>query len=137
MLFRSGDETKGRAHFLGRCASCHKLKGEGGDIGPDLTGYDRGSLDFWILNVVYPSLEIREGFGAYDVRLKDGPVAHGILERRGGGEIVLRDLAGNRTRLREDKVAALFASPTSVMPENLLAGLSDEDLRDFFAYLTK
>ena len=133
----AGDETKGRAHFLGRCASCHKLKGEGGDIGPDLTGYDRGSLDFWILNVVYPSLEIREGFGAYDVRLKDGPVAHGILERRGGGEIVLRDLAGNRTRLREDKVAALFASPTSVMPENLLAGLSDEDLRDFFAYLTK
>ncbi|MFZ9399916.1 MAG: PVC-type heme-binding CxxCH protein [Opitutales bacterium] len=132
-----GDPTKGQAHFLARCASCHVLKDEGGLIGPDLTGYDRTSLDFWVLNIVYPSLEIREGFGSYDLRLKDGSVNHGILERRDGGEIVLRDLAGNRTRIKEDRVDALIASPTSVMPEGLLAGMSDQDLRDFFAYLMK
>ena len=90
-----------------------------------------------MLNIVYPSLEIREGFGSYDVRLKDGTLAAGILERREGGEIVLRDLAGNRTKIKEDKVASLIASPTSVMPEGLLAGMSDQDLRDFFAYLMK
>jgi putative membrane-bound dehydrogenase-like protein len=132
-----GDPEKGRSHFLARCASCHQLKDEGGKVGPDLTGYDRTSLDFWVLNIVYPSLEIREGFGSYDVRLKDGTIANGILERRDGGEIVLRDLAGNRTRIREEKVATLIASPTSVMPEGLLAGMSDQDLRDFFAYLMK
>jgi putative membrane-bound dehydrogenase-like protein len=132
-----GDAAKGHANFLARCANCHQLKGEGGKVGPDLTGYDRTSLDFWVLNIVYPSLEIREGFGSYDVRLKDGSIANGILERREGGEIVLRDLAGNRTRIKEDKVATLVASPTSVMPEGLLAGMSDQDLRDFFAYLMK
>ena len=132
-----GDAEKGRAHFQARCANCHQLKDEGGKVGPDLTGYDRSSLDFWVLNIVYPSLEIREGFGAYDVRLRDGTIANGILERRDGGEIVLRDLAGNRTKVKEDKVASLQASPTSVMPEGLLAGLSDQDLRDFFAYLMK
>ncbi len=132
-----GDATKGRSHFLARCASCHALKGEGGLAGPDLTGYDRTSLDFWVLNIVYPSLEIREGFGSYDVRLKDGTIANGILERREGGQIVLRDLAGNHSRFREEKVASLIASPTSVMPEGLLAGMSDQDLRDFFAYLMK
>lgn len=132
-----GDPEKGRGHFLARCASCHQLKDEGGKVGPDLTGYDRTSLDFWVLNIVYPSLEIREGFGSYDVRLKDGTLANGILERREGGEIVLRDLAGNRTRVREEKVATLIASPISVMPEGLLAGMSDQDLRDFFAYLMK
>ncbi len=132
-----GDATRGRANFLARCSNCHALKGEGGNVGPDLTGYDRTSLDFWVLNIVYPSLEIREGFGSYDVRLKDGSVANGILERREGGEIVLRDLAGNRTKIKEDKVASLIASPTSVMPEGLLAGMSDKDLRDFFAYLMK
>lgn len=132
-----GDAGKGRMHFLARCANCHQLKDEGGKVGPDLTGYDRTSLDFWVLNIVYPSLEIREGFGAYDVRLKDGSIANGIIDRREGGEIVLRDLAGNRTQLREDKVASLIASPTSVMPEGLLAGMSDQDLRDFFAYLMK
>ncbi|MFM2211047.1 MAG: hypothetical protein RL639_241 [Verrucomicrobiota bacterium] len=132
-----GDAEKGRAHFQARCANCHALKGEGGKVGPELTGYDRSSLDFWVLNIVYPSLEIREGFGSYDVRLTDGTIANGILERRDGGEIVLRDLAGNRTKVKEDKVASLLASPTSVMPEGLLAGLSDQDLRDFFAYLMK
>lgn len=132
-----GDAEKGRTHFLARCANCHQLKDEGGKVGPDLTGYDRTSLDFWVLNIVYPSLEIREGFGSYDVRLKDGTIANGILERREGGEIVLRDLAGNRTRVREEKVATLIASPTSVMPEGLLTGMSDQDLRDFFAYLMK
>ncbi len=132
-----GDATQGRAHFLARCANCHVLKDEGGRVGPELTGYDRGSLDFWVLNIVYPSLEIREGFGSYDVRLTDGSVAHGILERREGGEIVLRDLAGNLTSIKESKVDTLIASPTSVMPEGLLAGMSDQDLRDFFAYLMK
>ncbi|MFM7742625.1 MAG: c-type cytochrome, partial [Verrucomicrobiota bacterium] len=132
-----GDAKKGRAHFLARCGSCHQLKDEGGKVGPDLTGYDRSSLDFWVLNVIYPSLEIREGFGAYDVRLKDGTIANGILERREGGEIVLRDLIGNRTKIKEDQVASLIASPTSVMPEGLLAGMSDQDLRDFFAYVMK
>jgi putative heme-binding domain-containing protein len=132
-----GDATKGQSHFQARCANCHVLKGEGGKVGPELTGYDRSSLDFWALNIVYPSLEIREGFGSYDVRLTDGSVANGILERREGGEIVLRDLAGNRTKIKEEKVATLIASPTSVMPEGLLAGLSDEDLRDLFAYLMK
>ena len=132
-----GDDARGKAHFLARCANCHVLKGDGGNVGPALTGYDRTSLDFWVLNIVYPSLEIREGFGSYDVRLKDGSVANGILERREGGEIVLRDLAGNRTRIKEEKIATLIASPTSVMPEGLLAGMSDQDLRDFFAYLMK
>ena len=132
-----GDAEKGRAHFLARCASCHQLKDEGGKVGPDLTGYDRSSLDFWVLNIIYPSLEIREGFGSYDVRLKDGTLAAGILERRDGGEIVLRDLVGNRTKIREDRIGSLVASPTSVMPEGLLIGMSDQDLRDFFAYLMK
>lgn len=132
-----GDAAQGRAHFLARCANCHVLKGEGGRIGPELTGYDRTSLDFWVLNIVYPSLEIREGYGSYDLRLKDGSVAHGILERREGGEITLRDLAGNRSKINEDSISSLIASPTSVMPEGLLAGMSDQDLRDFFAYLMK
>lgn len=132
-----GDAEQGRTHFLARCANCHQLKDEGGKVGPDLTGYDRTSLDFWVLNTVYPSLEIREGFGSYDVRLTDGTITHGILERRDGGEIVLRDLAGNRTKVREDRVSSLMASPTSVMPEGLLIGMSDQDLRDFFAYLMK
>ncbi len=132
-----GDAAKGRTIFNARCGACHALKGEGGAVGPDLTGYERTNLDFWVMNLVYPSLEIREGFGTYVAKMMDGTVAAGILERRDGGVIVLRDLAGVKTILREDAVDNLMASPVSVMPEGLLSGLSDQDIRDLLAHLMR
>ncbi|MFM9001590.1 MAG: c-type cytochrome [Opitutia bacterium] len=132
-----GDAAKGRTLFAARCGACHALKGEGGAIGPDLTGYERTNLDFWVMNLVYPSLEIREGFGTYLAKMKDGTVSAGILVRRDGGTVVLRDLSGATTTLREDAVARLEASPVSVMPEGLLAGLSDQEIRDLFAHLVR
>jgi hypothetical protein len=99
-----GDATKGRAQFLARCAdACHVLKGEGlsATSGRTVTGYDRSSLDFWVLNIVYPSLEIREGFGGrtmYDSRTAPSPTASSNDAK--AAEIVLRDLAGRRTQVQ-------------------------------------
>jgi putative heme-binding domain-containing protein len=50
---------------------------------------------------------------------------------------VLKDMAGNRTTLRKDELQSLEALPVSLMPEGLLAGMSDADLRDLFAYLMR
>ena len=132
-----GDPAKGQAIFAGRCAACHKLFDQGGLIGPELTGYDRQSLEFWLLNTTYPSLEIREGFGTYVAKLKDGRILTGIMDAQGGGSISLKDLAGNRTAVKQADIEKLEASPISIMPEGLLAGLSDAELKDFFAYLMK
>ena len=132
-----GDPAKGQAIFTGRCAVCHKLFDQGGAIGPELTGYDRQSLEFWLLNTTYPSLEIREGFGAYVAKLKDGRILTGLMDAQGGGSITLKDLAGNRTAVKQADIEKLEASPISIMPEGLLTGLSDAELKDFFGYLMK
>ncbi len=132
-----GDPAKGQVIFAGRCAVCHKLFDQGGAIGPELTGYDRQSLEFWLLNTTYPSLEIREGFGAYVAKLKDGRILTGLMDAQGGGSISLKDLAGNRTAVKQADIEKLEASPISIMPEGLLTGLSDAELKDFFAYLMK
>jgi len=132
-----GDPAKGQATYDARCAVCHKLFDQGGAIGPELTGYDRQSLEFWLLNSTYPSLEIREGFGAYVAKLKDGRILTGLMDAQGGGSISLKDLAGNRTAVKQADIEKLEASPISIMPEGLLAGLSDTELKDFFAYLMK
>jgi putative heme-binding domain-containing protein len=132
-----GDSAKGQTIYTGRCAVCHKLFDQGGTIGPELTGYDRQSLEFWLLNTTYPSLEIREGFGAYVAKLKDGRILTGIMDAQGGGSISLKDLAGNRTTVKQGDIEKLEASPISIMPEGLLTGLSDAELKDFFAYLMK
>ena len=130
-----GDSDKGKLQFVARCAICHQLFGEGGNIGPDLTGYERTSVDFWLDNLFNPSLEIREGFGAYIVKTKGGQILTGIMDAQDAKGIVLKDMAGNRTPVREADIETLEASPISLMPEGLLTGLSDADLRDFFAYL--
>ena len=132
-----GDPAKGQAIFAGRCAACHKLFDQGGAIGPELTGYDRQSLEFWLLNTTYPSLEIREGFGAYVAKLMDGRMLTGLMDAQGGGSISLKDLAGNLTHVKQAGIEKLEASPISIMPEGLLTGLSDAELKDFFAYLMK
>jgi putative heme-binding domain-containing protein len=133
----AGDHEKGKLQFAARCAVCHKLFGEGGDIGPDLTGYERGNLTFWLENIFNPSLEIREGYGAYIARLKSGQVLTGIIDAQDAAGVVLKDMAGNRHPVRQADLDSLEASPLSMMPESLTTGMSDADLRDFFSYLMR
>lgn len=133
----TGDAARGQAHFAQRCAACHKLWGEGGIIGPELTGYERGNPDFWLTGILDPSLEIREGFGAYTLTLTSGETLMGLLVKQDANGATLRDLAGQTHTARTEKIAKLTALPVSLMPEGLLAGLDDAALRDLFAYLMK
>jgi putative membrane-bound dehydrogenase-like protein len=55
-----GSPDAGRLIYQQRCMACHKLFEEGTTVAPDLTGYERGNLDFWLPAIVDPSLEIRE-----------------------------------------------------------------------------
>lgn len=132
-----GDAAKGKVQFMARCAICHKLFNEGNVIGPDLTGYDRTNADFWLDNIFNPSLEIREGFGNYIVKLKNGQMLTGIMDAQDASGIVLKDIAGNKTPVKQAEIEKLEASPVSLMPEALTTGMTDADLKDFFAYLMK
>jgi putative heme-binding domain-containing protein len=132
-----GDAAKGKVQFTARCAICHSLFGEGGKIGPDLTGYDRSNADFWLDNLFMPSMEIREGFGAYIVRTKGGQILSGLMDAQDASGIVIKDMAGNKTSVKQADIEKLEASPVSLMPEGLTAGMSEADLKDFFAYLMK
>lgn len=132
-----GDAEKGKLQFTVRCAICHKLFGEGGQIGPELTGYDRANADFWLDNLFMPSMEIREGFGAYIVKTKGGQILTGLMDAQDASGIVIKDMAGNKTALKQADIETMEASPISLMPEGLSTGMSDAELKDFFAYLMK
>ncbi len=132
-----GDADKGKLQFTARCAVCHSLFGEGGKIGPELTGYDRSNADFWLDNLFTPSLEIREGFGTYNVTTKGGQILTGLMDAQDAQGIILKDLAGNKTAIKQADIEKLEASPISLMPEGMTAGMSDADLKDFFAYLMR
>jgi putative heme-binding domain-containing protein len=120
-----------------RCAACHVLFDEGAQIGPNLTGYERSNPDFWLLALLDPSVEIREGFGGYTAKLRDGQTLMGMLVEQDAGNVVLKDMAGTKHTARTNQIEKLEALPQSLMPEGLLNGLDDAALRDLFAYLSK
>ena len=131
----AGDAAAGLEIYRQRCALCHVMDGDGGWIGPELTGYERANLDMWLLGIIDPGLEIREGYEAWLARTVDGRVLMGLMEHRDAGGIVLKDMAGQTTTVAHDEVESLEATPVSLMPPGLLNELTDAQLRDLFAYL--
>lgn len=130
-----GVPKKGEAHFKARCASCHRMFDQGGLVGPDLTSYQRGDREALLLAIVDPSAEIREGYEHAVVRLKSGAVHSGFCEQIDEQRVVMRHLSGQTRVLQRAEISQLKLSQSSLMPPGLLKGLSDEELRDLFAYL--
>jgi putative heme-binding domain-containing protein len=131
----TGDPYEGRTLFTGRCAVCHTLFGQGGQIGPNLTSYKRDDLDTMLLNIVNPSAEIREGYENYMVDTKDGRTLSGFLVDKDNQVVVLRGLDGVNQVLPKDQVVQMKSTGISLMPEGLLDSLDDQKVRDLFAYL--
>lgn len=133
---RHGDVEAGQALYQARCAACHELFGQGGKIGPELTGYERTNLENMLLNIVDPNVSIREGYTLFQVTTKDGRELVGFIVDRDGARITLRDPAGTTQIVPLDQVQREQAAGISLMPEGLIDDLSPQQLRDFFAYLT-
>lgn len=131
----TGDPYQGEAVYLERCAGCHTLFFKGGKVGPDLTAYQRDNLGTMLTSIVNPNAEIREGYQYYLLETKDGRSLSGFLVERDTQVVVLRGLEGTDITLPQSSIKALNPVGRSLMPEGVLDGLSDQQLRDFFAYL--
>ncbi|MEX2174703.1 MAG: c-type cytochrome [Pirellulaceae bacterium] len=131
----SGNPYQGKQLYMAHCGKCHVLFAQGGQIGPELTGYKRDDLRGMLLNVVNPSVEIREGYENYIVRTADGRTLTGFIADQDANVVVLRGADGQNLSLARDDIEDLRASRQSLMPDAQLKALSDQQVRDLFAYL--
>jgi putative membrane-bound dehydrogenase-like protein len=131
----AGNPYAGEPLFMDRCAKCHKLFFKGGNVGPDLTAYQRDNLGTLLPSIVNPSGEIREGFQYYLVATTDDRVLSGFFVDRDNQVTVLRTIDGENVTLRTSQIRAVKPAGQSLMPTGLLDGLADQQLRDLFAYL--
>jgi putative heme-binding domain-containing protein len=131
----TGDPYQGRTLFQNTCSACHRLFGQGGQIGPDLTVHDRTDLESMLLATVNPNAEIREGFENYAVETRDGRSLTGFLMEQDERTIVLRGLDNQNLTLPRADLAELKPAGISLMPEGLLDALTEQQIRDLFAYL--
>ncbi len=131
----TGNPYRGRKLYKQRCASCHVLFHDGGKVGPDLTSYQRDDLDTMLRSIVDPNAEIREGYESVLIETKDGLHVSGFLTDKGISTITVRSFDGLDKTFQKTQIKSMNPLGRSLMPVSLLNGLSDPQLRDFFAYL--
>jgi len=130
-----GSAARGKPIFKENCAVCHKLFNEGETIGPDLTGADRGNLDFLMTSLVDPSSLVRKEYQSQTIALRDGRVLSGLIVDENDRLLTLVDGNRQKTTIPRDSVEAVKPSEVSLMPEGLLEKLTEPQIRDLFRYL--
>lgn len=128
------DLKSGKAIFDRACATCHKLYGAGGEVGPDITGSNRANLDYILTNMLDPSSEIPEGYQLVTIGTQDGRAYAGNIASEDDNQVTLRMIGQNMVIAKSD-ILSRQVLPVSMMPQGLLSALSDAEVRDLVAYL--
>jgi putative heme-binding domain-containing protein len=131
----AADASRGRAVFQKTCAACHVLYGEGGKVGPELTGANRANLDYILLNSVYPNLDVPHAYRTVSVLTVDGRVVNGVLAEEDGTKIVLRTPEQPRVVIAKEDIDFRKISSQSMMPDGQLDAMKPQEVIDLVKYL--
>lgn len=134
-----GDAAAGRKLFLERqdlaCLRCHKLKGEGGEVGPELTGIgSRHPRDYFLESILYPNRQIAAGYESLLVTLKDGSSFAGIVKSETPESLMINSPEDGLITVKKAEVVKRDRG-LSPMPEELGTILSKRELRDLVEFL--
>jgi quinoprotein glucose dehydrogenase len=135
-----GDAAEGRRIFVERqdvfCVRCHKIQGEGGDAGPDLTGLGaRQSREYILESITYPNKQLAAGFEVVQVTMKDKNVYVGILKKETDTMIQINSPEDGLLDLAKADIVKRERGQSG-MPEEIRQVLSKRDLRNLVEYLS-
>jgi putative heme-binding domain-containing protein len=130
-----GDPKAGAVVFKNLCAQCHKIYGEGQEVGPDLTSNGRASFEQLLSNALDPSLVIGEAYQATSIATTDGRVLTGLRAEDTPRRVVLKLQGGKVEAIPRDAIDEMKISPLSMMPEDLEKQLKPKEVVDLFAFL--
>jgi hypothetical protein len=131
---KTGDVAKGKALFMNACATCHKLNGEGKEVGPTLDGIGVHGTAELLTHIVDPSRVVDNEHRTWSIALKNGTFATGIIARENDRSLTLRLPGGIEQEIKTGDVKSRQDTGLSLMPEGFEA-LGAEGLRDILAHL--
>ncbi|HTD62027.1 MAG TPA: PQQ-binding-like beta-propeller repeat protein [Gemmatimonadaceae bacterium] len=133
----AGSVAAGQAYYFGAgaCATCHMIRGQGGVLGPDLTGIgDHRRISRLEQALLHPGSPPREGYRVVSVTRRDGGSLRGLARNESNYDLQLEDLNGQLHYFSRDEIAAVSAESTSLMPP-VTAGR--DTVRDLLAFLSR
>ena len=129
------DASRGRAVFAKTCASCHLMYGEGGKVGPDLTGSNRANLDYILLNSVDPSYDVPDGYKMVLIQTIDGRLINGVVAEEDARRVVLKTVEQPEVVIAKEDIEARKISSKSMMPDGQLEQMKPQEMLDLIKYL--
>ena len=131
-----GDPVAGRVVFKKLCAQCHKMYGEGAEVGPDITRNGRASFEQLLSNVFDPSLVIGSAYQGLTVVTKEGRVVSGLPAEDSAQRVVLKVQGDKQEIIARSDIDEVVPSKLSLMPEGIEKQLQPKELHDLFAFIT-
>jgi putative heme-binding domain-containing protein len=121
--------------FLQNCSICHRLKGDGHRIGPDLETVANKPVPELVVAILDPNQAVDPIYTGYNVSTKDDRDLSGILVSETPNSITLRLPGGAEEILLRSNIKAVIGSGRSLMPEGFETGLSPQDLADLISFI--
>jgi quinoprotein glucose dehydrogenase len=134
-----GNAEAGMQIFLNKlevaCLRCHKVGGEGGDVGPDLSKVGaQQKREYLLESIVAPNRQIAKGFETINLALKDGKTITGIVRDDDGKQLRIITAEAQIITIPKDQIEAR-ESGKSPMPEDVMKNLTRFELRDLVEFL--
>lgn len=131
------DIENGKIMYQRTCYACHKMYGDGGILGPDLTGSNRGSTAYLLSNILEPSGEIQDDYKMVLITTQDGRTYTGNIVAENERQLTMRTVNQDAIAINKSDIQTKEVSPNSMMPQGLLKPLTDEEVVDLVAYLKR
>ncbi|MFM8577721.1 MAG: PVC-type heme-binding CxxCH protein [Planctomycetaceae bacterium] len=136
VVLAGGDVTRGKGVFKEHCGKCHMHAGEGGRVGPDLTGMAVHPAHELLIHILDPNRSVEGNYRSYTVTTDDGRVVTGLLAAESRTAVELVDAEGKRQVVQRDAIDEFNASPNSLMPVGFEKQIKPEGFADLLAFLT-
>ena len=140
ILSMSGDTARGKQVFFAtdgvQCINCHKIQKEGKELGPDLSAIGKKYTAAQLLeSILEPSKRIDPQYVSYLVETDEGRLLTGLLVRKNGKEVVLKDTQNKEILIPAEQIEQIVPQARSMMPELLLRDMTAQQVADLLAYL--
>ncbi len=131
-----GDPGLGEVVYEDNCSECHTLNGEGGEIGPDLSGISAKGLKFISEAILQPMKSLTKGFETYVVINNEGRQTIGLKTRDESGEVDITTATGDVITIAKAEIKEIKIDDTkSIMPDDLSEAMTVKDYQDILSFL--
>lgn len=130
-----GDPARGRARFQELCAACHRLRGEGHEVGPDLDMVGAKPAEWLLTAILDPNQNVEARYRPWLLTLKSGETLSGLVSAETANNLVLRLPGGGEHAVLRADIEKQEPLPVSLMPPGFEAVLQPRDMADLFRWL--